>query len=160
MSIAKEIERLKSAKQDIKASIEKRGVTVSDNSTLDVYSQLLETVPYAVKGTFTPEEDTDVFEINGLGYVPSTLSLSCYELYCNVVEKSIVFVYALKGNTALIWFTDSNKQSTGATVSPNVTSIVYFGENNIKITIPSANSRGFFKKGYTYDYVVSGGFEQ
>ncbi len=157
MSIAKEIERLQSAKQDIKSSIEKHGVPVSDDATLDLYSQILDTVPYTVKGTFTPEEDTDRFEISGLAYVPQTLSVSCQELYSNVVAASVVFVYAMKGNTTSIWYTASDMKGTGANAGPN-TSVITWGENSVIFKIPAADTKGYLKKGYTYDYVISGGF--
>lgn len=44
MSIASEISRIQSAKADIKAAIESKGVTVPNNTKLDAYAPLIRAI--------------------------------------------------------------------------------------------------------------------
>lgn len=50
-TIAEEIQRLKEAKSSIKASIENKGVTVSDTATLDAYPALIDSIEQTGGGT-------------------------------------------------------------------------------------------------------------
>lgn len=60
MSIATEISRLQKAKADLKTAIEAKGVTVSENDTLDDYPTLVSSIPsptlQTISKSYTPTE--------------------------------------------------------------------------------------------------------
>jgi len=157
MSIATEINRLCIAKGELKSALEKRGVVVSDTDTIDSFGALLSSAPCAVKGAFTPEKDTAYFELSGLDFVPETLSVICNDFETNALANTICCVYVSKGKIgSLMYYDDTNKKSFVHVYS--TADIALWSEDSVVVQIPS--SRAFFKKGYTYDYVISGGFEK
>ncbi len=157
MSIAKEIVRLKNAKADMKTALEKRGAEVGD-TTLDLYPEILETIPYVIQGTFTPEEDTDTFEMNALSFNPQAFVLTCIDLENVVVPSAIALVVGRENNPGGVYYYTPASEKKFAFIKSN-SDVITWNENSVKVKIISANS-GCFKKGYTYRYVVSGGFNQ
>lgn len=158
MSIANEIVRLKGAKEAIKFAINKHGVSVADTATLDLYPEILENVPYAVKGTFTPEKDTDTFELSGLDYEPQALALACRDLEDNIVNSAIVLVFGIKDNLGGVYYYSPVSDKKFALLK-STSEIISWNHGSVKVKILSGNT-GYFKKGYTYSYVITGGFAQ
>lgn len=159
MSIASEIERLRTAKQNIKSAINKRGVPVSDTAALDEYSGLVDVIPRVFKGTFTPEEDTDTFQLNELDFFPVTISVACKELENSSVESSVVFAYAFREFASTACFVTPSMERKFVFIR-STSEVVTWSDNSVLIKIPSAEQNGFYKKGYTYECVVTGGFPQ
>ena len=62
MSIANEIQRIQSAKADIKSAIEEKGVTVGDG-TIDTYANLINLIPSSVDIPNNPEMQTGSFRV-------------------------------------------------------------------------------------------------
>jgi len=69
MSIATEISRLQTAKANIKAAIESRGVSVPSGATLDTYANLISSIPdrYTI---------LEYIESDGTFYIPTDVSLT------------------------------------------------------------------------------------
>ena len=158
MSIANEIVRLKNAKADMKTALEKRGALVAKDTALDVYSEILESVPYTIHGTFTPEEDTDTFEMNALSFKPQVLVLTCLDLENVVVPSSIALVVGRENNPGGVYYYSPASEKRFAFIKSN-SDVITWNENSVKVKVISANS-GYFKKDYTYRYVLTGGFNQ
>lgn len=157
MSIKNEINRLQSAKQDIKNAIEKRGVIVEDSLKLDSFANVLGTAPYAVCGTFTPEEDTQVFSVNGLPFSVDNVYIVCGDLSINSVVDAIYMVVHAKGDRgAAVHWSENGRALNG--ISENSTLSEYREDG---YTFDASKSQGMsndvFKAGYTYNYYIGGG---
>ena len=74
MTIVNNLHRITQAKSDLKSVMEKRGITVHEKATLDYYPDILDNSGYVVNGTFIPEEDTNIFSISGLTFIPKYLA--------------------------------------------------------------------------------------
>ncbi len=161
MSIANEISRIKGAKETIKSAVEKRGVSIGDNVLMDLYSTIIESAPYAVKGYFTPEADTKVFSINGLPFAPRSVYLVSNELYNAGVDNSVILLTngdGLRGNC--VYCGDGAK--TTAFISEN-SSLDVWSEGGYEIDLSKSSSsisECVFKAGYTYEYYITGGFSE
>lgn len=158
MSIASEIERLNSAKENIKTAVIKRGTDVSDAATLDAYSQLIENCPYAINGSFTPEEDTDTFVLSGLNFGPDVLYISCPDLEGVAVDTAILIACCYKDNLGGIYYYSPTLDKKFALLKPT-TKIFTWSQNGVEFKITTTND-ALFKKGYTYKYACAGGFAQ
>ena len=160
MSIASEIKRLKDAKQDIKDAIEKRGVAVSESLKIDSFAAVINSAPYGIRGTFTPEEDTQVFSISGLPFSPESVYVVCNELYnSGIVDAICLFVHSKdKRGMALSWGETArlfSALSEGSKLS------VYKDDGyEFDVSESQGMSTNVFKAGYSYDYYISGGFAQ
>ncbi len=159
MSIINEIERLQSAKQDVKLSIEKRGVPVSTEDTLSVYAQKVDSAPFAARGTFTPEEDTIQFTLRGLGFEPKTVVMGCLEYDNNAVANSIELVVLWNGGFGGLRYRNDDLTRAFASIGIDSSVVVWYNDG-VKITVSQTQGEKFFKAGYTYEYFVSGGFAQ
>lgn len=157
MSIANEVDRIIKAKSDIKLSLEKRGADMTD-SMLDEFSGKLDLLPYSVKGTFTPESDTDTFEVNGLSFVPEFVLVFNDELYNTDVNGSVSMVMMRKNGVGNIRYRDLLGSLKVAGVSEG-SSMVQWKSDGCVVTIPSAQNTGYFKAGYTYGCLYTGGVE-
>lgn len=156
MSIANEIKRLQNAKQELKSAIEKRGVSVQTIDNLDVFASKLDSVPFAVKGTVTPEEDTLTVEINGLNFVPEYILLHCDELEKTTVVGALRNAWFRKNHLGALSYWKSSGVSTTANLS-TTSNVVLFYDTGITLKLPDSGI-AYFKKGYTYEYIISGGF--
>ena len=159
MSIVSEIQRLDNAKESIRTEMTKRGLAVSDSEKLDAYGGVLASYPYVTRGSFTPEEDTENFVISGLCYSPVAVCVACEELIDVKVASSIIYALAYKGHAGTIHYVSPSSEKQLANVY-HKSSIISFEDNAVSVNIPSAETQGYFKKGYTYDFVVTGGFQQ
>ena len=157
MSIASEITRLNQAKQSLKSALEKHGATVEAEAKLEEYSALVEALPFAVKAEFTPEEDTGTFEISGLVFEPVSISMYCKQLSGNPIAKSVSYAYGLKGYGGMLTYYDNEVSRKFVNISGN-SAVIQWGQNGVSINMPSPDSSGYFKKGYAYDFIVTGGF--
>lgn len=158
MSIANEIVRLKNAKESMKTALLKRGAQVEQDAAIDLYPQILEDMPYAVSGAFTPEEDSDTFEMNALSFEPQAIMVTCNDFEDVIVPASIVFLFARKNNLGGVYYYTPSSDKKYAVIKSS-SDVVAWSENGVNVKVAAANS-GYFKKGYTYRYVVSGGFNQ
>ena len=158
MSIANEIERLQSAKENIKAAIENKGVTVGEG-TIDTYAEKIakiagSSIKNSVEGTIT-FIDTDVEALltveHNLGVVPDLfLLLPEYEIDYTVdaenaaiiITNEVIQSFALNTpNTAYgaCFETRSSYGTYGA----------WFNTNNAVLTKTTA---GLPKRSASYDY--------
>lgn len=153
MSIANEITRIKGAKEALKSSIEKRGASVSENITIDAYPQLLESMPYVIKVTFTPEEDTQQFSISGLPFAPEFVYAGCNELYALNINNSVIFYTQGKNLRGALYGCEGTNK-TSIIISP--TSSMATWENDGYSFNISAKPY-CFKAGYSYVYIIAGG---
>jgi surface protein len=114
--------------------------------------------PKAVKGTFTPEADMEVISFDNLPFKPSSYVIACKELYTEIVDSAVICTSHINGVTGdIVWWIDANTQGFG-TLDPVDYSVTGYGENSL--TIAYTGWGMVFKAGYTYDYIISGGFEK
>lgn len=159
MSISNEIIRLKNAKESIKNSIEKRGVTIPSGALIDTYSNSLESAPYSFKGLFTPEVDTQSFSIGGLPCKPCAFYIVCNELYNAGVLNSVIFI--AHGNGTRGCCTAYITEGRIATYISENSPLAVWSDSGYKIDLSKSSgsmSDCFFKAGYTYEYYIAGGF--
>ena len=156
MSIADEIKRISQSKESLKSSLESRGASVSENTTIEIYPEILESCPHSVRGFFTPEEDTNTFSVTGLKFTPHSLTLDSLELYSNAVSNAILMVMCVKNNagTVIYYKEDSTRYLRG--IGPDSANVSW-GENVVTFSLPESLGQTF-KAGYTYEYIISGGF--
>ena len=159
MSIASEITRLRGAKEDIRSAVEKRGILAADSQKLSDYPPLIESVPYAVKGTVTPEEDADIFEIKGLGFVPQSISVVCGDYEKNPVENALGYFHLCRGRMGIFMFIDKTLSKKFVNLSSG-SSVYSWSDDGVTFYAPNPESYGYFKKGYTYDFIITGGFDE
>lgn len=159
MSIADEIIRLNESKQDIKDAVEKRGVAVDESATIDRYASFVENAPYAVKGKFTPEEDTYVFSVSGVNFTPVTVVSCCTEFENNVVPGSVEALSLYRGGYSSLRFRDDIGTRMYASISIDSSAVVWT-DNGVEFTVSQNTGPKLFKAGYTYEYIVSGGFSK
>lgn len=158
MSIADEIVRIQDAKQAFKSNLQQRGITVEPTDKIGTYVDLLDNVPYVLRGTLTPEEDLPKFEMDGLNFTPYSLVLTCKELEgCNVAD-SVVSGMVNKGNPGGISFVNASGNTSYGGLKSTST-LVSWGTNSVLIEVPSSVTARF-KTGYTYEYIIVGGIEQ
>ena len=156
MSIANEIERIMNAKADIKRELELRGVAVDEDKTIDDYGYALSSCPYAIRGFFTPEEDTNSFSISDLPFVPHSFEFGCDGLTSSAVSMALINGHAIKGNNGVVCMYNNNNVKSSLNITPT-SSAVSWSDSAFSIEIPA--SRGYvFKAGYTYEYLMTGGF--
>ena len=158
MSIVSEIIRLQTAKQEIRNALEKHGVVVDENSCLDTFAEAVENAPYAVTGTFTPEEDTQLFSVEGLPFEPETVYLSIEE---DVIVSGIVLLMGKgKGNLGFASSYSVEGAQTSTKLSIN-SALVSFSKNGVSFNSALSSGRlsdGWFKAGYTYMYYIVGNY--
>ena len=164
MSIANEITRIINAKKEIAQAVSKRGTAVDDTQKINSFAQMIENAPYAVKGYFTPEEDTSVFSVSGLPFAPTVVYMVCNELFSAGISNSVIMLS--HGNNyrgVKIGFNDSLDSVSTSFIS-EVSTLCDWSGDGYSIDFSrssSANTRNsVFKAGYTYVYFVSGGFSQ
>lgn len=156
MSIASEIERLQTAKADLKTAIEKRGITVGD-TTIENYTQLLNNCPYSMKGQFTPSEDTNIFSIQNLPFKPHTIIISNIELYNSIISGAVICYAQINTYPGVFTCGSEDGQSLITLgIKPNSTA-VNFLDNAFILEMPSSLDYKF-KAGYTYEFIISGGY--
>ncbi|MBQ4569244.1 MAG: hypothetical protein IJA62_04235 [Ruminococcus sp.] len=161
MSIANEISRIKNAKEVIRSAVEKRGVTLEDSVLVDSYAAVIESAPYAVKGSFTPEADTQVFSISGLPFAPKSIYLVSNELYSAGVENGVILLTngdGLRGSC--VSYADGTRLTSF--ISENSSLDVWSADGyEIDLSKSSSTISGWaFKAGYTYEYYITGGFSE
>ena len=158
MSIANEIIRIQDAKQAFKSNLQQRGITVESTDKIGTYVDLLNNVPYVLKGTLTPEEDLAKFEIDGLNFTPYVLVLTCKELEGYNVANAVVSGMVSKGNPGGIAFVNASGNSSYGGMKSTSTQVSW-GNNSVVIEFQSSVTARF-KTGYTYEYIIVGGIEQ
>ena len=158
MSIANEISRIRNAKTSLQNVMQNRGVSVGDDVLLSDYPQLLEGLPYVLKGSFTPEEDVNSFELSGLDFAPEAVLISCSDLSIELVAGGIFATYLYKDEQSAVLYSVYGTTITFAKIGPK-SSMIVWSDQSVQLTIP-ASSATTFKKGYTYNYIVAGGKPQ
>lgn len=161
MSISDEIIRIKNAKENLKVSLQKRGTEISGDVLIHDYYSVLDSAPYAVKGTFTPEADTKVFSINGLPFAPAAVYIVCNELHNLKVDNATVFCVQGKGyRGARIGYFENDPGLSASFISEN-SGLTKWLDDGYEIDFSQSGSSmqySVFKAGYTYTYFISGGF--
>lgn len=157
MSIASEITRIENAKKKMKSSIEKRGFSVGGSATLDKFSNLIDKFPYIIKGSFTPNEDTAVFAVNGLSFVPKLVFMDCLEFEGNVVAGAIEYVVLNKESYGMLRYRGDDLTRLITSISLN-SSAIEWEDNGLVFTVSQTSASRVFKAGYTYNYIICGGY--
>ncbi len=159
MSISEEIKRLQNAKSEIKTALIKRGAQVEESESLDSFGKILEATPYALRGEFTPESDTPEFSLSNLNFKPHSLVIVNRELFTSIVDTAVTLATVMRNNGgALLFYKENATTHTLRTISSN-SSVVSFGEDSVTFTLPESLGCGF-KAGYSYEFILSGGFEE
>ncbi len=161
MSIANEINRIISAKENIRESIEKRGISVDNDALVDSYGEKIESAPYAVKGFFTPEADTQVFSLSGLPFAPKAVYMFCDELYTMNVDDVVVLSAHGEGVRG-VTVSRTGGSNTTSFLSPT-SSLAQWNTDGYSIDLSKSSGamkNVWFKAGYTYEYYIAGGFSQ
>lgn len=110
----------------------------------------------SVRGYFTPQEDTPIFSISGLPFKPRSLNISNRELYSNISVKSIISYGQIDGYPGVFVTGKSETDFYVLCIKPDSTAVKW-SDDGFEVTIPE--SLGYhFKAGYTYEYILSGGF--
>lgn len=169
MSIASEITRLQTAKADIKAAIEDKGVTVPSGSTLDDFADLVEAIQTGgggggggVSGTFTPASDLRSITL------PDTIgksSILIYPMFDLVYSEITLRVHwgelVSNGRCILAGATNSGKNSYAYTFTNNAAtgqlSSITFDSTTGTVTIgygADNNYGGYYISGKQYGYIV------
>ena len=155
MSIANEITRIANAKNALKEVAISRGVQISDTARISDYPQIFTDLPYVIKGTFTPEEDVNTFEIQGLNFSPECVLLSCVDAGNTAVVNGVYAASLFRNEFSCVAFWRSETASAAATISPQ-SSLVSWNNSGVQLKF-AASTSVCFKKGYTYNFVISGG---
>ena len=112
----------------------------------------------AVRGTFTLEADTAIFSIDNLPFNPCNFTIGCSDLYTTPVANAIVVTCHTEGVTGNIHYYNSSKALKGGTLDPTDPNVTGYTDNSLTINYTGWGM--YFKAGYTYDYIISGGFEE
>lgn len=155
MSIVEDLSRIINAKNSLRTVIQSRGIQIGENARISDYAEILTSLPYIIKGSFTPEEDVYVFSLSGLDFTPESVLFWNNELATNLVAGGIFSGYLYKGELGAVMYSQNGSNMTFAKITPQST-MLKWDENGVNMTIP-ASSETTFKKGYTYNYVVIGG---
>ena len=126
---------------------------------INLYADKINSAPYAIRGTFTPEEDTIVFELSGLSFTPKTVYCSCTGFENNAVMNAIDVFSLCKNSYGFIRYYNDNCEKMISNIGLN-SSVVQWFDNGIRFDIVQGNIKKVFKAGYTYEYYVTGGFAQ
>lgn len=155
MSISNEIERITDAKQSLRDIITSRGIQIDENTLISEYPDLADALPFVVKGTFTPEADTGVFDMRGLDFSPEGVLIGCVELGSAPVLTGIYAMFLFKNQYGFISFCKVEGQSHSVVIKPGSTALSW-SDSGVQMEIATGvNAR--FKKGYTYNYIILGG---
>lgn len=160
MSIATETQRLIQSKADLKYSIEKRGANITADDRIDTFASVLDSCPYAVEGTFVPEEDTKTFSLSGLPFAPTSLLLICSDEVAkssNKTPDAVVCSALQKGLYGSLLYSSASGGSQLGSVKPT-SSMVQWNADGINFTI-SSTLTSTFKTGLIYTYYITGGIE-
>lgn len=172
MSIAQEIQRLQSAKADIKSAIEQKGVTVGDG-TIDTYadkigeissggsSDLPTDIAEIQTGSFTVASDTaeGVFVALTMSEAPTNIIVYAE----NDVQETFTHLLNVYGNILGFISGASNQICSYHATSPTTLGIGFRGTNNggiIDITKDGFTVRGFtvgqyyFRSATTYHWLA------
>lgn len=153
MSIATEIQRLKTAKANIKSAIEEKGVTVGDG-TIDTYANLISLIsgggnvpntPEMQSGSFTVPEDTAEGQ-----YISLTLSKAPTNILVwaeNNVQETYTHLFNAYGSMLGFITNDNNQICCYHTTSATTMGIGYRNAKNGGIK--DVTKDGFTVRGYT-----------
>jgi hypothetical protein len=170
LSIASEIARLQTAKADIKAAIEDKGVTVPSAATLDDFADLVEAIQTGgggggggVSGTFTPASDLRSITL------PDTIGKSSILIYpmFDIATADItnrVHWGALISNGECIMVASTNNGKTGyvfmgvmASATGHTSTRDSFSSTTGTVTInggADSNYGGYYISGKQYGYIA------
>lgn len=159
MSIANEISRLQTAKQEIKNSLQQHGVIISEEALLNEYATAIDGAPYAVTGFFTPEEDTQVFSVEGLPFELETVYVSLTE---DIVVNGMVTV--LGKTKDCFGIASGFTIDSGALITTRLvleSRLIQFTEKGCVFNCGLSSGyigQTCFKAGYTYKYFLVGNY--
>lgn len=141
MSIANEIRRLQTAKADIKAAIEGKGVTVGDE-TIDTYSELIS----RIKGGVGADLPSNITAINGGTWTQATISKA---------GDTFDIMHGLTETPDVIIITSDTQEIAPTNNTPTFESIYYDANNNSMGCV--SYSKGVFSRAwYAFDTATSG----
>jgi hypothetical protein len=155
LSIASEIKRILQAKLDLKTSFQRRGIPIEDD-TLDTYANKLDIAAGAVQGTFIPDKDTRAFEIKGLYFEPTAISISNNELYDKPIADAIISYSQQKEYCGSVVYGDLTGSSATANPVAAHSFAISWEKDGFLIEIPYSVGL-VFKAGYVYNWIISGG---
>ena len=138
MSIATEISRIQSAKADIKAAIEAKGVTVPSSATIDYYGTYINNIP-SVGGDNTLIKSIKIEDFTGTTFNRST----SYITSVTIPDSVTSIAYAAFQNCTSLASIDipSGVTSIGSNVFQNCTSLTSI---NIPSGVTSISNYAFY----------------
>lgn len=112
----------------------------------------------AVKGTFTLKSDMVKLEFKDLPFKPCSFVICCKDLSENKVSKALVTTSHINGVCGeIVYYKTATTVSYGFLYPVDETATIY-GENSLNINYTGWGM--LFKAGYTYEYIISGGFDE
>lgn len=114
--------------------------------------------PNAVKGTFTPEEDTAVFSVDDLPFKPCCFVIGSAVLHSTAVNTAIFSTNHINGVTGAVYYYSASGKKSAGTLDQTDPVATNYADNSLIIDYTGWGM--YFKAGYTYDYIISGGFDE
>ena len=141
-------------KPELKAAIEERGAVIPVTANVDEYAGYLRSCPNAAIGTFTPEEDTDTFSVDGLPFTPTYFAIYTVDDITDFTVGGVCKCTLIKNGDGLIRYMRTTGKY-GNSQLPYAANGTWFDfkEDSVNYYIP-ADTVGYFRAGYTYHYVV------
>ena len=144
-------------KPELKAAIEERGAAIPEEASLEEYAGYLRSCPYIATGTWTPEEDTFIFEFKNLSFEPTVAIVYNIDDTSVPTDKNSMCKYMLiKDGYGFARLVRAGGKASNASVNYN--DIEQAGESVISkdlIKVDSSKMLGSaFRAGYEYCYVI------
>lgn len=152
MSIANEVERIVSAKNELKTELALRGADIK-NDTLDTFASKLKELMHCIKGEWTPEEDTATFGTSGLNFYPEIVVVFNRDMHSLDITEAVSLAVLIRGSTGIVRYRKSDGQISHANVAPT-SSVALWSDSGYEVTMPGSSAK--FISGYTYEYYVLG----
>lgn len=112
----------------------------------------------AVKGIFTPEADTAIFSIENLPFKPCSFLISSSKLIYKGVAGALSTTSHIDGIGGTIGYYNTQGKAVIGSLDPTDQNATGYTDNSLTINYTGWGM--YFKAGYTYDYIISGGFEE
>jgi hypothetical protein len=142
-------------KPELKAAIEERGATIPEDAALSTYADYLRSCPSFAAGTFTPEENTDKFEVKDLGFTPTFFAIYVIDDITDYSVGGVCRCTLVKNGDGLIrYMRTTGKYGNSQLPYAAAGSWFDFGEDSVAYYVP-ADTVGYLRAGYTYHYIVA-----